>query len=67
MASILSISPEAVTDHAHFMNDLGGNSLDFFALVCEIEEEYGISLEYEPEKYGCCLNDFERVLREKLS
>lgn len=67
VAAILSISPEEVIDHAHFMNDLGGSSLDFFALLCEIEEEYGISLDYEPEEYGYCLNDFERVLKEAIS
>ena len=67
IADILDIPPESVIDDAHFMNDLGGSSLDFFALLSEIERTYGIAMEFEPENSGYSLNDFERFLKEQLS
>ena len=67
IAEILDIPPEAVADNAHFMNDLGGSSLDFFAFLSEIEREYGIAMEFEPENYGYSLNDFERILKDDIS
>lgn len=67
IADILDIPPESVIDDAHFMNDLGGSSLDFFALLSEIERTYGIAMEFEPENSGYSLNDFERFLKEQFS
>ena len=66
IADILDIPPESVMDDAHFMNDLGGSSLDFFSFLSEIESTYGIAMEFEPENYGYSLNDFERILKEQL-
>ncbi len=62
---ILGIPPEKITDTGHFMNDLGGSSLDYFTLMGRIEEQYGVTLEFEEEQFTYCLNDFVRIIGEK--
>ncbi len=64
-AEILNLSPEKITDTGHFMNDLGGTSLDYFTLIGRIDEVYGITLEFEMEQFSYCLNDFVRIIGEK--
>ena len=66
-AEILGLPAEKITDHGHFMNDLGGSSLDYFTLIGKIDEVYGITLEFEMENFSYCLADFERIIRERLS
>ena len=65
-ADILSVSEEKITDNGHFMNDLGGSSLDYFTLLGEINTEFGITLDFESDKFGYTLNDFEKILKKKL-
>ncbi len=64
-AEILGIAPEDVTDTGHFMNDLGGSSLDYFTLIGKIDETYGVMLEFEMEHFTYCLNDFVRIIGEQ--
>ena len=64
-AEILGISPDAVTDTGHFMNELGGSSLDYFTLIGKIDETYGVTLEFETEHFSYCLNDFVRIIGER--
>ncbi len=64
-AEILNVPLEKITDTGHFMNDLGGTSLDYFTLIGHIEEEYGVTLEFEMENFSYCLNDFVRVIGER--
>ena len=64
-AEILGISPEDVTDTGHFMNDLGGSSLDYFTLIGKIDEIYGVTLEFETENFSYCLQDFVRIIGEQ--
>ncbi|MBQ1272460.1 MAG: non-ribosomal peptide synthetase, partial [Clostridia bacterium] len=66
-AEILGLPAEKITDHGHFMNDLGGSSLDYFTLIGKIDEVYGITLEFEMENFSYCLADFERIIGERLS
>lgn len=64
-AEILEIAPKDVTDTGHFMNDLGGSSLDYFTLIGKIDETYGVTLEFEMENFTYCLNDFVRIIGEQ--
>lgn len=64
-AEILNLPPEAITDTGHFMNDLGGSSLDYFTLIGQIGEIYGVTLEFEMEHFSYCLNDFVRIIGER--
>lgn len=41
------VNEELVTEKAHFINDLGADSLDTVELVMAIEEEFGVRIEDE--------------------
>lgn len=47
IAKQLSAKPEAVTDEASFIKDLGADSLDTVELVMAFEEEFGIEISDE--------------------
>ena len=40
----LGVDETAITDEAHFVNDLGADSLDTVELIMEFEEEFGIEI-----------------------
>lgn len=40
----LDVDPEAVTEEASFIDDLGADSLDIVELVMAFEEEFGIEI-----------------------
>tara|TARA_Y100001970_G_C14115155_1_gene793141 strand:- start:770 stop:1000 length:231 start_codon:yes stop_codon:yes gene_type:complete len=40
----LGIDEDAITEDAHFVNDLGADSLDTVELIMEFEEEFGIEI-----------------------
>ena len=40
----LGIEEDAVKSEAHFVNDLGADSLDTVELIMELEEEFGIEI-----------------------
>ena len=40
----LGIEEDAVKTEAHFVNDLGADSLDTVELIMELEEEFGIEI-----------------------
>ena len=40
----LGIDEDAITEEAHFVNDLGADSLDTVELIMEFEEEFGIEI-----------------------
>ena len=63
-ASVLQTTPEEISDTGHFMNDLGGTSLDYFTLVGEINERFGVRLSFEGENFSYTLNDFERIIKD---
>lgn len=64
---VLRKSPEEITDTGHFMNDLGGTSLDYFTLISEIDNRFGITIGFESEQFGYCINDFERIIKEMIN
>ncbi len=65
-ADILGISEADVTDEGHFMNDLGGSSLDYFTLLGEINSQFGVSLNLDSDSFGYTLKDFEKILTEMV-
>ena len=40
----LHVPPEKVTENAHFIDDLGADSLDIVELVMALEEKFGITI-----------------------
>ena len=52
----LGVDESAITEEAHFVNDLGADSLDTVELIMEFEEEFGIEIPDE---------DAEKILTVK--
>ena len=47
----LGVDESAITEEAHFVNDLGADSLDTVELIMELEEEFGLEIpDEEAEK-----------------
>lgn len=44
VVEVLGVSPDTVTDSAHFLEDLGADSLEFVALVVAVEEIFGLDI-----------------------
>ena len=40
----LGVDEAAITEEAHFVNDLGADSLDTVELIMQLEEEFGIEI-----------------------
>ncbi len=40
----LGVDESAITEEAHFVNDLGADSLDTVELIMQFEEEFGIEI-----------------------
>lgn len=64
-ADVLNKDASEISDAGHFMNDLGGSSLDYFSLLSKVDEIYGVTMDFEPENFNYSLNDFERILSER--
>ena len=57
-SQVLVLPTFKIDDEDHWINDLGGDSMNYVELVQEIDHTFGI--EIEEEKYGVltCVNDF---------
>ena len=57
-SKVLVLPTFKIDDEDHWINDLGGDSMNYVELVQEIDHEFGI--EISEEKYGVltCVNDF---------
>ncbi|MCR5611257.1 MAG: AMP-binding protein [Clostridiales bacterium] len=64
-ADVLDIKEEDVRPDAHFMNELGGSSLDYFTLIGEIDKRFDVKLSFGEDDFAYTLNDFAAIL-EKL-
>ena len=65
-ASVLEVPEESIDPNAHFMNDLGGSSLDYFTLISEIDKRFGITMKFEDGDFSYTLNDFAEKAEEIL-
>lgn len=65
----LGVSEEQITTDAHFIDDLGADSLDTVELVMALEEEFGIEIpDEDAEKLvtvGAAIDFLEKKLAEK--
>lgn len=66
LSEALNLPEEKITNTGHFIKDLGGTSLDYFTVVSEIDEQLGVTLEFETDEFAYNLNDLERIVGEKL-
>jgi len=66
-AEALDMDEKKLDNNAHFIDDLGGDSLQVLSIVLKVEESFGVLV--ETEEYGRCatVNSLTQVIREKLS
>ena len=65
MAEILNIESNKISDDAHFIFDLNGESLDYLTLLLELEKEFDIKFEFE-EKSCSTVNEFYEFIGSQL-
>ncbi len=64
-AEVLDVPERQIKDEAHFLDDLGGDSLQVLSTSIKVEEAFGVMI--QPEEYGRCttVNGLSRLLYEK--
>jgi acyl carrier protein len=65
IASELGVEKSKVTEDAHFVDDLGADSLDTVELVMAFEEEFGIEIPDEDAEQMQTVGDAIGYLEEK--
>ena len=65
IASELGVEKSKVTEDAHFVDDLGADSLDTVELVMAFEEEFGIEIPDEDAEEMQTVGDAIDYLTEK--
>jgi len=65
-ADTLDVSPDHIRDDAHFIDDLGGDSLQVLGMSLKIEEQFNVLI--PTEEYGKCttVNDLSSLLYAKV-
>lgn len=66
IAQNLNVPAENITDDGHLLNDFGGSSLDYYEIVVQVEEAFGITLEFEAENFSYTLNELADIIVSKL-
>ena len=64
-SQVLRRSCEEINLNAHFINDLGGTSLEYYDVMYRIEERFGIKLDFSKRESLYTLSDFEMIIKEK--
>ena len=65
-AKNLGLEEGKVGAKSHFVYDLGGTSLSYYAILVEINERFKLQLGYDPEHPCFTVEDFAKVIREQL-
>jgi len=60
----LGVEESAITQEAHFVNDLGADSLDTVELIMEFEEEFGIEIPDEDAENITTVNSAIKYIDE---
>uniref|UniRef100_A0A7V3ZUE5 Acyl carrier protein n=1 Tax=candidate division WOR-3 bacterium TaxID=2052148 RepID=A0A7V3ZUE5_UNCW3 len=63
----LHVPPEKITENAHFINDLGADSLDITTLLMEVNDKYGIDIPEEEAQKLDTVGKLVDYLKEKLN
>lgn len=66
-AGILNKSPEEITADMHIVFDLGATSLDYFALIGEINTEFGVNIRLDEENGCYTVRSFYDKIKKELS
>ena len=63
-AKVLLLKEEDIANDAHWINNLGGDSMNFFELVTLINEEFNITIPDEKFIYLTSVNEFVKLIVE---
>ncbi|MEO0108696.1 MAG: acyl carrier protein [candidate division WOR-3 bacterium] len=63
----LHVAPEKVTANAHFVDDLGADSLDIVELVMAFEEKFGVDIPDEESQKLTTVSKAVEYLEQKLA
>ncbi len=63
----LHVTPEKVTEHASFVEDLGADSLDIVELVMAFEEKFAIEIPDEDSAKIGRVSDAVKYIEEKVA
>ncbi|HEY0697207.1 MAG TPA: acyl carrier protein [Micromonospora sp.] len=67
LAGVLDVEVEQITDDAHFIEDIGVDSLMALEVVVVLEKTYGVRLGEDELKRVTTLDRAYRMLQEKLT
>ena len=65
-AEVLNRTPEQVPDNAHFVEELGGDSLQVMAIASRVEDEFGVFIPSEAYTRVATINDADAYIHELL-
>lgn len=63
-AKVLLLKEEDIANDAHWINNLGGDSMNFFELITLINEEFNITIPDEKFIYLTSVNEFVKLIVE---
>jgi acyl carrier protein len=63
----LHVTPEKVTENAHFVDDLGADSLDIVELVMAFEEKFAVEIPDEDSQQLVTVGKAAEYLQKKLA
>jgi acyl carrier protein len=67
VADVLDLDPAVVTDDAHFVADLGMDSLRALEVLVALERKYEIKISEEEVKDMTCFDDVRDLVKSKIS
>lgn len=65
-AEVLNRTPDQVPDDAHFINELGGDSLQVMAITSKVEDEFGIFIPSEAYSRVATVREADKYVHELL-
>jgi acyl carrier protein len=66
IAQELGISEEEIKDDTHILQDLGASSLEYFAMIQELVEEFGIQAENETDAYKYTVREICEYIEQHI-
>lgn len=66
VAKGLGLEPKQIQENTHLLNDLGISSLEYFAVLTELADEFQLSVSDSPETYGYTVCEIAKYIEEHI-